>query len=84
MRSTIRAIVGGIVAYTLWFRGVRIVPISSLAVLGLLSPLTAAALGALVLGEHFSALQLLGFGLALAAIVGAQIRSRKPAQIPSR
>ncbi|MBH0117724.1 EamA family transporter [Salinibacterium sp. NG253] len=77
-------IVGGIVAYTLWFRGVRIVPISSLAVLGLLSPLTAAALGALLLGERFSALQLLGFGLALAAIVGAQIPARAPAPIPSR
>ncbi|MBH0099444.1 EamA family transporter [Salinibacterium sp. NSLL150] len=77
-------IVGGIVAYTLWFRGVRIVPISSLAVLGLLSPLTAATLGALLLGERFSAPQLLGFGLALAAIVGAQIPARTPAPIPSR
>lgn len=76
-------IVGGIVAYTLWFRGIRIVPIASLAVLGLLSPLTAALLGALLLGERFSTLQLLGFGLALTAIVGAQIPPRKPSATPA-
>ncbi|MEV8254863.1 EamA family transporter [Rhodoglobus sp. NPDC076762] len=76
-------IVGGIVAYTLWFRGIRIVPIASLAVLGLLSPLTAALLGALLLGERFSQLQLLGFALALTAIVGAQIPSRKPSVAPA-
>ncbi|MGV8912988.1 MAG: EamA family transporter [Rhodoglobus sp.] len=70
-------IVGGLVAYTLWFRGIRIVPLTSVAVLGLLSPLTAAALGALVLGERFSPLQLIGFALALAAIVGAQIPSHR-------
>ncbi|MGV8852252.1 MAG: EamA family transporter [Rhodoglobus sp.] len=70
-------IVGGLVAYTLWFRGIRIVPLASVAVLGLLSPLTAAALGALVLGERFSPLQLIGFALALAAIVGAQIPSHR-------
>ncbi|MGV8859070.1 EamA family transporter [Rhodoglobus sp.] len=69
-------IVGGLVAYTLWFRGIRLVPLTSVAVLGLLSPLTAAALGTLLLGERFSPLQLIGFALALAAIVGAQIPSR--------
>lgn len=70
-------VVGGIVAYSLWFRGIRIVPITSIAVLGLLSPLTAAALGALLLGEQFSPLQLLGFALALTAIVGAQIPTHR-------
>ncbi|QYH36666.1 EamA family transporter [Salinibacterium sp. M195] len=77
-------IIGGVVAYTLWFRGIRIVPLTSIAVLGLLSPLTAAALGALVLGERFSQLQLLGFALALAAIVGAQIPSRADARARKR
>ncbi|GAA1206480.1 EamA family transporter [Rhodoglobus aureus] len=69
-------IVGGLVAYTLWFRGIRIVPLTSVAVLGLLSPLTAAALGTIILGERFNTLQLIGFALALTAIVGAQIPSR--------
>ncbi|EAR24259.1 hypothetical protein A20C1_00190 [marine actinobacterium PHSC20C1] len=69
-------IVGGLVAYTLWFSGIRSIPITSIAVLGLLSPLTAAALGALLLGELFSPLQLIGFVLALAAIVGGQMPSR--------
>jgi len=70
-------VVGGLVAYTLWFRGIRVVPLASVAVLGLLSPLTAAALGALLLGERFSPLQWVGFALALAAIVGAQLPSRR-------
>lgn len=76
-------IIGGVVAYTLWFRGIRIVPLTSLAVLGLLSPLTAALLGAVFLGERFSLLQLLGFAFALAAIVGAQIPPRKHSLAPT-
>jgi len=73
-------IVGGLVAYTLWFRGIRILPIGSVAVLGLLSPLAAAALGALVLTQTFGAVQSVGFVLAMAAIVGGQITSgrKKP------
>lgn len=41
--------------------------------LGLLSPIVAAALGAVVLGETFSSLQVLGFAVALTAIVGSQL-----------
>jgi len=77
-------VVGGIVAYTLWFRGIRLVPLTSVAVLGLLSPLTAAALGALVLGERFTPIQSFGFVLALAAIVGAQIPARRRASVRNR
>ncbi|WP_341952481.1 EamA family transporter [Salinibacterium sp. TMP30] len=66
-------IVGGLVAYTLWFRGIRILPIGSVAVLGLVSPLAAAALGAIVLGQTFGAVQSVGFVLAMTAIVGGQI-----------
>jgi probable blue pigment (indigoidine) exporter len=50
------------------------------ALLGLLSPLVAATLGAIVLGETFGAVQLAGFALALAAIVGGQLA---PHQLPS-
>ncbi|MEE2521941.1 EamA family transporter [Pseudarthrobacter sp. J75] len=66
-------IIGGLVAYTLWFRGIGRLPVASVAVLGLLSPLVAAILGALILGQTLGVVQLIGFALALAAIAGSQI-----------
>ncbi|MFD5557183.1 EamA family transporter [Streptomyces sp. NPDC127068] len=66
-------LVGGLIAYVLWFRGVTTLPVTSVAVLVLLSPLVAAVLGAVVLGQTFGPVQLLGFGLALAAIVAGQL-----------
>ncbi|GLY69535.1 EamA family transporter [Amycolatopsis taiwanensis] len=65
-------LVGGLIAYVLWFRGIGSVPVTSVAVLGLLSPIVAALLGVLVLGQTLSPIQLVGFALALAAIVGGQ------------
>lgn len=67
---------GGLVAYTLWFRGVGRLPVTATALLGLLSPLTAALLGWLVLGEGFSPVQVVGFALALAALVAGQVPAR--------
>lgn len=69
-------LVGGLLAYILWFRGIGALPVTSVALLGLLSPLVAAGLGAVVLGETFGPLQLLGFLVALAAIVGGQLPQR--------
>lgn len=69
-------LVGGLLAYTLWFRGVRALPVAPTALLGLLSPMVAAAIGALTLGETFSFPQLLGFALALAALVAGQVVGR--------
>lgn len=82
-------LVGGLLAYTLWFRGLRSLPVTATALLGLLSPLVAAGLGAAVLGEALTPPQLLGFALALAALVAGQLtpRSRKrplPAAVPER
>lgn len=65
-------LVGGLLTYTLWFRGIGRLPVASVALLGLLSPLVAAALGALFLGEVLSMAQLLGFALALTAIAASQ------------
>ncbi|WP_261341253.1 hypothetical protein [Streptomyces sp. Sge12] len=50
---------------------------TSVAVLGLLSPLVAALLGAVVLGQTLGPVQLVGFGLALAAIVAGQLPARR-------
>lgn len=71
-------LVGGLVTYTLWFAGIGRLPVTSVALLGLFSPIVAAVLGAVVLGEVFGPLQLVGFLLALAAIVAGQFNSSGP------
>ncbi|MDT0343637.1 EamA family transporter [Streptomyces litchfieldiae] len=79
-------LVGGLIAYVLWFRGVTTLPVNSVAVLILLSPLVAALLGAVLLGETLGPVQLAGFGLSLAAIGAGQLpapaRSRRPVSTP--
>ncbi|WP_218719784.1 EamA family transporter [Nocardia sp. MH4] len=64
---------GGLLAYIVWFRGLGTLPVTSVAVLLLLSPLVAAVLGAVLLGQWLGPVQLVGFGLALAAIVAGQL-----------
>jgi probable blue pigment (indigoidine) exporter len=65
--------IGGLLAFVLWFRGIGTLSVTSVAMLVLLSPLVATALGAVVRDETFGALQLAGFAMALAAIVGGQL-----------
>ncbi|MGZ2358357.1 EamA family transporter [Streptomyces sp. 372A] len=76
-------LIGGLLTYALWFRGIGALPVTSVAVLGLLSPLVAAGLGALVLGQTLGPVQLAGFALALASIVGGQLPGRAPAVLPT-
>jgi probable blue pigment (indigoidine) exporter len=71
-------LVGGLLGYTLWFSGIRGLPVVSVAALGLLSPLVAATLGALLLGQTLGVLQLVGFALALAAIAAGQVVPVRP------
>ncbi|GAA1725089.1 EamA family transporter [Aeromicrobium alkaliterrae] len=75
-------LVGGLLAYTIWFSGIRHLPVTATALLGLLSPLVAAALGALVVGEALTALQGLGFAVALTAMLAGQIGVRASARPP--
>jgi probable blue pigment (indigoidine) exporter len=63
---------GGLIAYTLWFRGIGRLPVGASAPLVLLSPLVATVTG-IALGESLGALQSLGFVLALAALLAAQL-----------
>ncbi|WP_280456949.1 EamA family transporter [Nocardia carnea] len=72
---------GGLIAYGLWFRGVITLPVNSVAILALFSPLVAAVLGAVLLGQTLGPIQIVGFGLALAAIVAGQLPApaRRPA-----
>ncbi|WP_078840623.1 EamA family transporter [Streptomyces antioxidans] len=69
-------LVGGLITYALWFQGITSLPVSSVAVLALLSPLVAAVLGAVVLGQTLGPVQLVGFVLSLAAIVAGQLPPR--------
>lgn len=71
------ALPGGLVAYVLWFRGLATLPVTSTALLGLLSPLVAAGLGTVALGQLLEPIQLGGFALALAALVAGQTTPRR-------
>lgn len=53
-------IIGTALAYTLWFRGVHLLPTSSTALLGLLSPLVATVAGWALLEQRLTAGQVLG------------------------
>jgi probable blue pigment (indigoidine) exporter len=64
--------VGGLLASTLWFRGIGRLPVTATALLVLLSPLVAALIGTLVLGETLTPVQSAGFALALAALLAGQ------------
>lgn len=66
------ALAGAALAYVLWFRGVGRMPAGAVAFLPLISPLVAAALGLLVLGETLTPFQTAGFALALLAVSSAQ------------
>ena len=66
-------VIGGLIAYVLWFRGITTLPVTSVAVLALLSPMVAALLGVVVLGQTLGPVQLAGFALALASIVAGQL-----------
>lgn len=65
-------LLGAALAYTLWFRGVGRMPAGAVAFLPLISPLVAAVLGWLVLGETLTPFQGAGFFLALLAVACAQ------------
>ena len=66
-------LVGGLAAYALWFAGIRRLPVTPTALLGLLSPLTAALLGSVIAGEALTSIQFLGFALALTAMSAGQL-----------
>lgn len=67
--------------YWLWFRGIGRLSVVPLSFLGLLSPLTAATVGWIVLGETFTVWQTAGFAVALGATVAAQLQNR-PSAVP--
>ncbi|MDN3022855.1 EamA family transporter [Streptomyces sp. S.PB5] len=61
------------VSYWLWFRGIGRLTATQVTFLGPLSPLTAAVVGWVALGQALTAVQLAGMGLAFAATVAGQL-----------
>ncbi len=79
------ATVGTGVAYSVWFRGIERLPVSSLSFLGLMSPLTATVLGWVVLDQSLTAGQLTGAALIAVTVVATQVggvRLHRPASLP--
>jgi probable blue pigment (indigoidine) exporter len=68
------AVVGTAVAYSLWFRGVNVLPVARVSILGLLSPVVAALTGWLVLDQVLTLGQLAGLTLVVVAVLLGQIR----------
>ena len=75
------ATAGGIVAYTLWFRGIQRLPVIAPGLLALLSPIVATLLGVIVAGESFTPVQGVGFAVTIVALVGGQFAAR-PRPLP--
>ncbi|MFD6398807.1 EamA family transporter [Nocardia sp. NPDC060249] len=69
-------VIGTALAYWLWVRGISRVPATSVSFLGLLSPVSAAVIGWIALGQALTALQIVGLGIALAATVVGQLPSK--------
>ncbi len=65
-------LLGSVLAYSLWFRGVTRLPGAAVSALALLSPLAAAVLGWIVVGESMGVRELLGFALVLGSVLAIQ------------
>ncbi|KOU63916.1 ABC transporter permease [Streptomyces sp. MMG1533] len=72
-------IIGALVAYVLWFRGLSRLPALAASFLSFASPLCATILGYLFLDQSLRPLQLLGAAAVVGAVVLAQPRAGKPA-----
>ncbi|MFF7142508.1 EamA family transporter [Streptomyces nodosus] len=72
------AVANTAVAYWLWFRGIGRLTATQATLLGPLSPLTAAVLGWVALGQALGPVQLGGMAVAFGATVLGQLRPRTP------
>lgn len=77
------ALVGTLLAYTLWFHGLNRLPVTAVSFLPLLSPAVATILGWAVLGQSLTSVQTLGFALALTSIAAAQLTPQSFRRHPS-
>jgi drug/metabolite transporter (DMT)-like permease len=61
----------------LWMTGLKTVPAAQAGVFTVMLPISAAAVGVLLLGERMNGLQVLAFGIALAGVVLATLPEKK-------
>lgn len=71
------SVIGALFAYAMWFRGIERLPAIAVSFLGFASPLSATALGYVVLGQELSPLQIAGAAAVITAVVLAQRRQRR-------
>ncbi|MES2510479.1 MAG: DMT family transporter [Pseudomonadota bacterium] len=67
----------------LWMTGLKIVPASQAGVFTVLLPVSAAAVGVLVLGEKLGGAQMGAFGIALVGVVLATLPQKNPQPAPN-
>jgi probable blue pigment (indigoidine) exporter len=66
------ALIGTALAYTLWFRGLELLPATRVSLLSLLAPLTATVVGWAALGQALTPVQVAGMTIAFGAVVWGQ------------
>ncbi|PAU56049.1 EamA family transporter [Pseudomonas indica] len=76
------SLVGALLAYGLWFRGIaRLTPVA-VSSLGLLSPLTAVILGWALLGQAMGGLSLVGLLMVLGSVLAVQWQAGRASSTP--
>ena len=65
-------IVGTLVAYVVWFRGLRLLPAAAVSLVGLLNPVAGTVIGVALAGESFGGAQAAGLLLVLTGILAGQ------------
>jgi len=69
-------LIGAAASYAVWFRGVARIEPGAVAMLGMMSPVTAVTLGWVVLGQSLSAVQGLGAAIVLGSVWAGQRANR--------
>lgn len=72
------SLAGALLAYALWFRGITRLPGVAVASLGLLSPLSAVALGWILLSQSMSGAAFIGLAIVLFCVFAVQWTMAKP------
>ena len=70
-------VVGTVMAYGVWFRGLQRLPVTSVGLVGLVNPVTGTLLGVLLAGEAFGVAQAVGTALVLAGVATGVARPRR-------
>lgn len=69
-------LVGTVLAYAVWFRGLRRLPAAAVSLIGLLNPVAGAVIGAVLAHEVFTAAQVAGMVLVLGGVLLGHLPSR--------